>query len=44
MCYLKVMACKPSVTYSNTIVADAFGHSIDASPDPISSGTLHMPA
>jgi hypothetical protein len=33
-----------SVTYSNTIVSDAFGHSIDASPDPISSGTLHVPA
>ncbi len=33
-----------SVTYSNTIVSDAFGHSIDASPDPISSGTLHTPA
>ena len=33
-----------SVTYSNTIVSDAFGHSIDASPDPIASGTLHVPA
>ncbi len=33
-----------SVTYSTTIVSDAFGHSIDASPDPISSGTLHVPA
>src|SRR6266699_4742772 len=33
-----------SVTYSNTIVSDAFGHSIDASPDPISSGTLHVAA
>jgi len=32
-----------SVTYSHTIVSDAFGHSIDASPDPISSGTLHIP-
>jgi len=33
-----------SVTYSNTIVSDAFGHSIGASPDPISSGTLYVPA
>jgi len=33
-----------SVTYSHTIVSDAFGHSIDASPDPIASGTLHVPA
>ena len=33
-----------SVTYSHTIVSDAFGHSIDASPDPISSGALHVPA
>jgi hypothetical protein len=33
-----------SVTYSNTIVSDAFGHSIDATPDPISSGALHIPA
>jgi hypothetical protein len=33
-----------SVTYSNTIVSDAFGHSINATPDPISSGTLHVPA
>jgi len=33
-----------SVTYSNTIVSDAFGHSTDATPDPISSGTLHVPA
>ncbi len=32
-----------SVTYSNTIVSDAFGTSIHASPDPISSGTLHTP-
>lgn len=32
-----------SVTYSNTIVMDAFGNSIDASPDPISSGPLHTP-
>jgi len=33
-----------SVTYSHTIDSDAFGHSIDASPDPISSGTLHVAA
>jgi len=33
-----------SVTYSNTIISDAFGHSIGASPDPISSGTFYVPA
>jgi hypothetical protein len=32
-----------TVTYSNTILSDEGGHSIDASPDPISSGTLHTP-
>jgi hypothetical protein len=32
-----------SVTYSNTIVSDAFGTTIDATPDPISSGTIHVP-
>lgn len=31
-----------SITYSNTIVTDAFGNNIDASPDPISGGS-HTP-
>src|SRR6266516_2843676 len=29
-----------SVTYSNTVVSDAAGNSLGATPDPISSGTL----
>lgn len=33
-----------SVTYSNTFVSDAAGNTIHATPDPISSGTLHTPA
>jgi hypothetical protein len=32
-----------TVTYSNTFVSDAFGTTIHATPDPISSGTLHTP-
>ncbi len=32
-----------SVTYSNTFVSDAFGNTFHATPDPISSGTLHTP-
>jgi hypothetical protein len=33
-----------SVTYSNTNVSDAAGNTFHATPDPISSGTLHIPA
>ena len=33
-----------SVTYSNTFVSDASGTTFHATPDPISSGTLHIPA
>ncbi len=32
-----------SVTYSNTVVSDQFGTTFNATPDPISSGTLHTP-
>jgi len=32
-----------SVTYSNTIVSDAFGNNIDATPDPIGTGPIHVP-
>src|SRR5262249_25466286 len=32
-----------SVTYSNTFVSDQFGTTAHATPDPISSGTLHTP-
>ena len=30
-----------AVTYSNTVVSDQFGNSIDATPDPISA-TVHI--
>lgn len=32
-----------SVTYTNTFVSDASGTTFHATPDPISSGTLHIP-
>lgn len=42
-------ACPPgqtlylqSVTYSNTYVSDAFGNTLHATPDPISSGPVHV--
>ena len=32
-----------SVTYSGITVSDAFGNSLGATPDPISSGDIHVP-
>ncbi len=32
-----------SATYSGTTVADAFGNSLGATPDPISTGPIHVP-
>ncbi len=32
-----------SVTYSGTSVSDASGNTLGATPDPISSGTIHIP-
>ncbi len=32
-----------SVTYSGTSVSDATGNTLGATPDPISSGTIHIP-
>jgi hypothetical protein len=32
-----------SVTYSGTFVSDATGNTLEATPDPISSGPVHIP-
>src|SRR5258708_33328913 len=32
-----------SATYSGTTVSDAFGNSLGATPDPISTGPIHVP-